>query len=536
MEQEKSFMGVEQLSLRGLILGIIGSIIVTSGSMYAALKIGMVPWPTVFAAILCIAVLKLLGKTTKNEINIAQSAMTAGAMIAAGLGFTAPGLWKIDENLDMFKYFWILLGISFVGLLMGLLLTWVWRNMLLKKENLPFPIGIATAKTIESGEKIGIKTLFLVLSLLISGAFTTIRDWFMKIPSFINFKFLEKYNIQSGAYMSPLALAIGYMVGPLYTLVLFIGAVFGFVLLVPLGINFGLFSSIEAGNSVRETIGLGLMVGAGFGVIIKFIIDGIKNRKNKQKSESKFKLKNTRIGLLVCAISFAICILVGLSPIISILVLIGIFLTSLMASLITGQTGIDPLEIFGILVMITIRAIIPSISTEVALLIAGIVAIASGFVGDVMFDYKTGEIFGTNPKAQLIAQAVGGIVGAIIASFTIFIMIKAYGPVSSPSLPAVQANIVFGMISSSFDPVIFWSAAAIGASLYILKVPSTTLGIGIYLPFGMSLTIFAGGAIKFIVDKFWKKQSDNGMIVASGIFGGESLVGIIIAFIFLLTA
>lgn len=241
MEEEKSFMGIEHLSLRALIIGAIGSGIVTSSSMYVALKLGMVPWPTVFAAIIAMAILKMFGKTTKNEINVAQTGITAGAMIAAGMGFTLPGLWKIGNEINMLSYFWIFLSVSMVGLIMGLLLTWIWREMLLKRENLPYPIGVATAKTIESGDKGGKKAILLAVSITLSAIYTLARDWLGKIPSYITFKFTEKFNIESGLLMSPLAPAIGYMIGPLYTLVLFVGAILAYVLIVPIGLKMRTF-------------------------------------------------------------------------------------------------------------------------------------------------------------------------------------------------------------------------------------------------------------------------------------------------------
>ena len=409
--EEKSFLGVEHLSLRALVLAALGSGIITASSMYVALKLGMVPWPTVFAAIISMGILRALRKTTKNEVNVAQTGITAGAMIAAGIGFTLPGLWKTGAEITIASYFGIFFSVSMVGLLMGLLLTWFWRKMLLEKENLPFPIGIATAETIESSSKGSIKTVLLLASLAISAIYTIIRDWFLKIPSYIAFKFTAKYNMDTGLLMSPLAPAIGYMIGPLYTLVLFIGAIIGYIILVPLGLHFGWFSSIEDANSIRQAIGLGLMVGAGIGVILKFLVDIIKkwnkNRK-KEKEETKFQfnIKNIRISLIVCTISFIFCIVAGLSPVVSGFVLLGVFLTTLMSAMITGQTGIDPLEIFGILVMIAIRFIVPELTIETSLLIAATIAITSGFVGDTMFDYKTGQIFKTNPKAQLISQAV----------------------------------------------------------------------------------------------------------------------------------
>lgn len=51
--------------------------------------------------------------------------------------------------------------------------------------------------------------------------------------------------------------------------------------------------------------------------------------------------------------------------------------------------------------------------------------------------------------------------------------------------------------------------------MYILKVPSITLGIGLYLPLGLTIAVFIGGMIRFVVDKLWKKQSENGTVIAS---------------------
>jgi len=414
--------------------------------------------------------------------------------------------------------------------------------MLLEKEKLPFPIGIATAETIESSEKGGIKVILMGITLLLSAGITVIRDSVLKMPLLITgltpknsvpkifhkiidfFGGLSKHNININLYVSPLATAIGYMVGPLYTLVMFIGSIFAFFFLVPLGMKTGLFPSIEAAEITRQTIGLGLMVGAGLGVLLKFAIEFTKKVKSnlkekKEKTKLKISKKGSIISLTICAISFVFCIAAGLSPIISVLVLLGVFASTLMSALITGQAGIDPLEIFGILIMIAIRFLVPNLTVETSLLIAAAVAVTSGFVGDTMFDYKTGHIFGTNPKAQLISQAVGGVVGVIVASFTIFIIINNFGPdklfVSDGPIPAPQASFVFGMINGTFNPVIFWTAALIGASWYVSKIPSITLGIGMYLPFGISFAVFIGGVIRFIVDKLWKKQSENGMIAAS---------------------
>ena len=79
----------------------------------------------------------------------------------------------------------------------------------------------------------------------------------------------------------------------------------------------------------------------------------------------------------------------------------------------------------------------------------------------------------------------------------------------------------------------FLSGLVAGCILYILNFPVMTLGLGVYLPFYLSLTAFIGGAARFLVQKFAPQfeKGGNGMIIASGLLGGEAVVGVIIALI-----
>ena len=60
-----------------------------------------------------------------------------------------------------------------------------------------------------------------------------------------------------------------------------------------------------------------------------------------------------------------------------------------------------------------------------------------------------------------------------------------------------------------------------------------TLGLGVYLPFYLSMTAFIGGALRFIVMKAAPnyEKVGNGQIIAAGLLGGEAVVGVIIALI-----
>ena len=84
-----------QLTARGVVIGCIGCVVITASSAYTALKLGALPWPIVFAAIVSLFFLKLLGNASLNEANVTHTIMSAGAMVAGGLAFTIPGAWML---------------------------------------------------------------------------------------------------------------------------------------------------------------------------------------------------------------------------------------------------------------------------------------------------------------------------------------------------------------------------------------------------------------------------------------------------------
>lgn len=77
-----------QLSFAGILIGCIGCVIITASSVYTALKMGALPWPTIFTSITALVLLRALGHTSLNEANITQVIMSAGSMVAGGLAFT----------------------------------------------------------------------------------------------------------------------------------------------------------------------------------------------------------------------------------------------------------------------------------------------------------------------------------------------------------------------------------------------------------------------------------------------------------------
>lgn len=539
---ERNFAGVKQLSLRSLILGMLGSCIITASSMYVALRMGALPWPTIFVSVLSMAFLKALGKTTLNEINITQTSMSSGAMVAGGIAFTLPGLWIsgvwTDTSITTDRFIKIAL-ISIAGVILGTVLIWFLRPRYIETKALPYPIGIAAADTITAGDEGGKKSVLLFSTLGASAVFTYLRDELSLIKSSFSPKWLYNRNLFLGISISPMMAGIGYIIGTLYTGIWFLGAVIAYLFIIPLGVSLKIFPSVEAAQTFKNTAGLGLMIGTGLGVIISFIIGVVKKYTSKEHKKvqvdtSSYKqlLKSKSIFVILSiAASYILTVICGIGLVPSLLLIIGAFIASSMAATITGQTGVNPMEIFAIIILLAIRVFV-KIDIVEAFFIATCIAVACGYAGDLLNDYKTGHILGTNPTAQLISQVAGGLVGALVSSVTMFVVINQFGGIgTNTDLPAPQATAVTQMIKGIGDPKVLGIAAAIGIVLYLLKIPSMTLGIGMYLPFEMAAAVFVGGLINFFVKRFKPKFVDEGNIAASGLFGGEGITGVILAIV-----
>ena len=199
-----------------------------------------------------------------------------------------------------------------------------------------------------------------------------------------------------------------------------------------------------------------------------------------------------------------------------------------------GQSGINPMEIFGIIVLLAAKAV-SNIGEIEAFYVAAIVAIACGLVGDVMNDFKAGHILKSDPKAQWIAEVVGSLIGGVVSVVILAVILKAYGgeAFGGEMFPAAQASAVAAMVGGISHMPSFIIGMVVAVVLYCVNFPVITLGIGVYLPFYLSATAFIGGVIRFVVDKIVPEfeKEGKGTIIASGLLGGESIVGVIIAII-----
>jgi uncharacterized oligopeptide transporter (OPT) family protein len=139
----------------------------------------------------------------------------------------------------------------------------------------------------------------------------------------------------------------------------------------------------------------------------------------------------------------------------------------------------------------------------------------------------------------------------MVAAAVMVALVTAYGPDAfgpDKSFVAAQASVVATMVSGIPSAPWFAGGFITGIVMYWLGIPAMMIGLGVYLPFYMSLTAFLGSCVKLAYDK-WAAHRDaaglsgkekaskdaafqeQGLVVASGLLGGESVVGVILAFV-----
>ena len=554
-----------QLTLRGIIIGCIGCIIITAASVYTALKMGALPWPIVFAAIISLFFLKALGrgKASLNEANVTHTVMSAGAMVAGGLAFTIPGIWMLGFADQMSVFEMLLVALS--GVVLGLVCTVLLRRHFIEDAELEYPIGEAAAQTLIAGDAGGKTGWKLFGSMGLAGIYTALRDWFAVIPAMLLGN-VSIPGVMFGIYNSPMLLAVGFLVGTGAVVVWFAGALLGNFGIIVGGSAAGLWD-VASGQGIVSSLGMGVMMGAGIGVICKNILPkawrmlrdskgsltiGSAADEHDGTSEPAAPPRRMRVsaGIAACAVAavaLAICFGLGLGPVPALIVVLLAWVATAMSAQSVGQTGIDPMEIFGLIVLLAVAAVsnLPQVQL---FFVAGIVAVACGLAGDVMNDFHAGHVLGTSPKAQWIGQAVGAVLGAFVAVAVMTVLVSAYGPESfgpTASFVSAQASVVAPMVGGIPSIPAFGIGLAAGFVLYLLNFPAMMLGLGIYLPFYMSFTAFLGAMAKVVYDAVCrlrrknlspeaaeakaKAQGETGLVVSSGLLGGESIVGVLVA-------
>ena len=247
------------------------------------------------------------------------------------------------------------------------------------------------------------------------------------------------------------------------------------------------------------------------------------------------------------------------------------FLVSAVCGYMAGLIGSSnsPLSGVGILVVVLcalllvvlgVRAASPSDAGKslvaFALFVTAIVFAVASIANNNLQDLKTGQLVDATPEKQQWALVIGVIAGALVIPPVLDIVNHAYGFLGAPgvdparALPAPQAGLISalaqGVIQHNIDWSLIWVGVGIGVvSIALdlllqrlpkaLRLPPLAVGLGIYLPLSATLMITVGAIVGYAFDRRADRTPTAaaarqlGVLLASGLIVGESLLGVVFA-------
>ena len=141
-----------ELTIRGVILGALLTVLFTAANVYLGLRIGITFATSIPAAVISMALLKAFHDSTIQENNIVQTIASAAGTLSA-IVFVLPGLIMVGWWTG-FPY-WLSVAVIAIGGILGVMYSVPLRRALVTGSDLPFPEGVAAAEVLKVGAGVG---------------------------------------------------------------------------------------------------------------------------------------------------------------------------------------------------------------------------------------------------------------------------------------------------------------------------------------------------------------------------------------------
>lgn len=576
---------IPEFTPKAIILGAIFGIIFGAATVFLGLKVGLTVSASIPIAVLSIAVFKKIGKSTILENNIVQTIGSAGESVAAGVVFTIPALLFLPGGQNYFEYFQIFV-LALAGGILGVLFMVPLRRSLIVKEHgvLPYPEGTACADVLIAGEKGGNLAKLVYYGLGVSFLYKVLMSVFgfwKEVPSYT---FDRKSSLPNGTVMgeiTPELLGVGYIIGPKIAGVMVAGGVLSWLVLIPLITLLGdqlttvfppakkLISEMsprEIWGSYIRYIGAGAVTFGGIVTLIKTIptiVSAFKDSlgdlkggsgettKTTLRTEKDLPLVFVLIGSVILVAFMAIIPNIPTNLLSAIMIVVFGFFFVTVSSRIVGIIGSSSNPISGMTIATLMATSLIFVGLgwtgdfyqPIALVVGSIVCIAAANAGATSQDLKTGYIVGATPVKQQYGLIIGVVASAVVIGATLLLLNNALG-IGIPTedkpnpLPAPQATLMATVIKGLLSQDLPWGLVIIGmaiaAVMELAGVRSLPFAVGAYLPLSTTAPIFAGGLVKWFIDKRKKSSAEEsetgpGALFSSGLIAGGSLTGILIA-------
>ena len=519
-----------ELTLRGLVLGSILTIIFTASNVYLGLKVGLTFSSSIPAVVISMAVLSLFKTSNILENNMVQTQASAAGTLSSVI-FVIPGLFMCGywSEFPLWQTFMICL----CGGGLGVLFTIPLRRTMVVESKLAYPEGRAAAEILKVANKDqsskkgkqGIKEI--ALGSFIAAIFSLLSNGFKLAASESNFAFI--WNKMAFGFSMGYSLALlgaGYLVGLAGAIALFVGMFLAWGIFTPYLSNFEFDSAknaVDLASSVWSSkvrlIGTGAIAIAALWTLIELlkpVIEGIKEIVKNVKITNQEKNERTNIDLSLKSI-FILFVLMVVGLFITfysfvedanisiyyqmlfsfvgtlVSVLIGFFVAAAcgyMAGLVgSSSSPISGIGLIGVIISSIVFLVLgvelfqdPMLSkfaVALAIFTTSVILATAAISNDNLQDLKTGHLVGATPWKQQVALLVGCVFGALAIVPVLNLLYQAYGFVgampregmdASSALAAPQANLMSTIAQGIFHHNIEWGYMAFGVFVGILMI------------------------------------------------------------------
>ena len=512
-------MANRELTLRGVVLGALLTVLFTAANVYLGLKIGLTFATSIPAAVISMAVLRYFAGATIQENNIVQTLASAAGTLAAII-FVLPGLIMIGWWTD-FPY-WQSVALIGLGGILGVMYSVPLRRALVTGSDLPYPEGLAAAEVLKVGAGVGgeeenKKGLVAIVSgSLISAGYAVLAKTGLLAEEAAFTARIGAGASNLGASYSMALIGVGHLVGMAVGVAMFVGLIIGWIVLLPIYTAGGAPAGTEladfVGTVFREKVrfvGAGTIGIAAVWTLLKLIVPigrGIagamaaaRERKAGRGEQLPVTERDLPIGLIGAVILLSVIpmglLLAGfanggviaehlwltlIAAILYVLV-VGIVIASVtgyMAGLIGASNS--PVSGIGILSSLGISLILLAIfgrggdgdTTKVlvafALFVTGIVFGIATIANDNLQDLKTGQLVGATPWRQQVALLIGVVCGALVIPPILSLLNATFGFQGAPgagpnALPAPQAALISAIAQGVLGGDLDWNLIGLGA-------------------------------------------------------------------------
>jgi putative OPT family oligopeptide transporter len=523
----------KELTVRGIILGVLITLVFTAANVFFGLKAGLTFSTSIPAAVISMAVLRGFKGMTIQENNIVQTVASAAGTLSSVI-FVLPSLVIVGWWTG-FPY-WTSVLICGLGGVLGVLYSIPLRRALVTHSDLPYPEGVACAEVLKVGggagahkdavedARAGLKAL--LWGSLVSGFFAIVVATRAFAGDLVSYFRVGARNGATGfdLLLSFALFGIGHLIGLWVGLAMLVGA------LIAWGWGVPHFTALAADTTVSTAklatdvwrtqvrfVGAGTILVASLwtlGKLIGPVVGGLRStlaasKARRSATTSVFPRTDQDISIrtiglltLLCVVPIAVLlanfesgdvlrdhmttlVICGLIYI----VLMSFFVSSVcgyMAGLIGSSnsplSGIGILAVLGasLLLVFGVRSSLPPGGghslVAFALFVTAVIFSVACIANNNLQDLKTGQLVEATPWKQQVALIIGVIAGAAIIPPVLDVVNQAYGFAGAPgphrehALPAPQAGLMAALAQGVLENTVDWSLIGIGIGIGIVLI------------------------------------------------------------------